>query len=85
MGHEGKYAGIGFAEDEKLREFLEWADMVFAMEEWMKEDLSKRFPMGYLKKQVVVLDVADVYQRGQPELVEILDRKIRGHVSGPAD
>ena len=75
LGHEARHAGIQ-SSDEALRPLLEWADTVLVMETWMRKELSKRFPGEYLKKQIVVLDIADIYTKGQPELVDILKTKI---------
>lgn len=55
---------------------LEWADIVFVMEEHQRSEISKRFPVGYLKKRIINLEVPDTYYFQQPELIEILKSKI---------
>ena len=78
LGHEARHAGIQ-SSDEELLPLLEWADTVFVMETWMRKELSERFPGEYLKKRILVLDIADIYKKGQPELVAILKSKLRTH------
>lgn len=76
LGHEARHAGIQ-SSDEELQPLLEWADAVFVMEKWMRKELSERFPGEYLKKRIMVLDVKDIYRKDQPELVNILAKKIK--------
>jgi predicted protein tyrosine phosphatase len=55
---------------------LEWADIVFVMEEFQREELSKRFPKQYMKKKILSLEIPDVFSYNQPELKEILKEKM---------
>ena len=55
---------------------LEWADMILVMEETQRSELGKRFPDMYLKKQILSLDIQDIYQYNQPELKDMLTKKI---------
>ena len=77
MGHEAKSAGIRAEGDGRLKSLLEWAEVVFVMEKWMQDEIAERFPGEYLKKRILVLDIPDIYSKGQPELVELLRGRIR--------
>jgi predicted protein tyrosine phosphatase len=55
---------------------LEWADVVVVMEEQQREEIAKRFPGFYLKKQILNVEIADIYQYNQPELIMQLKEKI---------
>lgn len=56
-------------------ELLEWADVVFVMEETHREKLAKQF-RSYLKnKRVVCLDIPDEFAYMDPALVDLLEKK----------
>lgn len=55
---------------------LSWADVIVVMEEEQRKELAKRFPKQYLKKQILSLDIPDVYFYNQPELIEVLKEKM---------
>lgn len=54
---------------------LEWADLVAVMEDRQRTEISKRFPAQYLQKQIISLDIPDIYHYNQPELIDELKRK----------
>lgn len=73
-----------FATRPVSRALLEWADRVFVMCE--REDrhathLLLRFPG--LSRPVVDLDLEDRWQRGHPELVKRLLKKLTPHLGAP--
>ena len=70
-------AGLG-AECERpvTAALLDWADMVFVMEHHHRKALKQRFRDQLGTKSVVVLGIPDEYERMQPELVELLERKV---------
>ena len=69
----GKCAGV-FAGLKK--EDLEWADVVYVFEELQRSEINKRFPTQYLKKQILCLDIPDVYGYMDDRLVDVLRRKL---------
>ena len=69
----GLYSGNVLSEKELL-----WADVVAVMEEEQRSEIAKRFPKLYLQKQIVCLDIPDLFHRDQPELVSLLHDKIVG-------
>ena len=56
---------------------LKWADIIVVMEEEQRHEIAKRFPKQYLMKRIVSLDVPDMFAFNQPELVDMLNRKIK--------
>lgn len=68
-------AGVG--EDAELDpSLLEWADVVYVMEDWQRTRISELFPKEYMKKKIISLDIPDVYSLMQPELVKLLKKSI---------
>jgi len=71
---ETKSAGLYSIKPIKKAE-IEWADIIIVMEEEQREELSKRFPNSYLKKQILNLEIPDIYHFNQPELINLLNTK----------
>lgn len=59
---------------------IEWADLIFVMEESHKNRISKRYAKLLADKKIVVLDIPRVYDFMQPELVELLKAKVLGNI-----
>ena len=55
---------------------LAWADLIVVMEDEQRSELAKRFPEQYLKKQIISLNISDIYQYNQPELIKTLNSKM---------
>ena len=58
-------------------EQLEWADIVFVMEEIQRTRLGELYPKQYMKKRILNLEIPDVYRFNQPELVELLKQRMK--------
>ena len=56
-------------------ELLDWADVVFVMEQTHREKLSKRFRPHLKSKRVICLDIPDQFSYMDPALVELLEKK----------
>lgn len=56
------------------KELIEWADMIFAMEEHHKQALMQINPKAAAK--TIVLNIEDHYLKGDPELAQILKAKL---------
>ena len=69
----GRCAGVftGLKEED-----LEWADIVYVMEEHQRSEIGKQFPAQYLKKRILNLDIPDIYGYMDSELVGVLRRKL---------
>jgi predicted protein tyrosine phosphatase len=59
------------------KEQLEWADVVIVMEEDHRKEVGLLYPDIYLKKKIIVLDIPDQYRYMQPELIKILEQKMK--------
>ncbi len=63
-------------------DLIEWADIIFAMENRHRDKLRQRFGKQLEQKRLIVLGIRDDYDYMQPELVEILKRKVPQHLPG---
>ncbi|MGN7979100.1 low molecular weight protein tyrosine phosphatase family protein [Microbacterium sp. 22195] len=76
-GIEVASAGLKPDADEVLGpEDLEWADLVLVMENKHKRELSRRFMRHLDHVRVAVLGIPDDYDFMDPDLVEILLRRV---------
>jgi len=55
-------------------DLLEWADVVFVMEEGHRKFISEKFPNS--KKKIINLDIHDSYYFMDEELVKVLKEKV---------
>ncbi len=58
------------------KEQIQKADITVVMEEGHRTELSKRFPKEYIKKRILSLGIPDIYYYNQPELKEMLRKKV---------
>jgi predicted protein tyrosine phosphatase len=63
-------------------ELIEWAEVIFAMENYHRNKLRQRFGKLLDGKRLIVLRIRDDYDYMQPELVEILKQKVPPHLPG---
>ncbi len=82
---EVRSAGLApFARTALTRELLLWADRIFVMNE--REDQHRtliRFRFPDVDRPIVDLDVRDLWNRGDPELVSLLLRRLKSHLGPP--
>jgi predicted protein tyrosine phosphatase len=77
-GLEVASAGTAPDADEPVSpEWLDWADRIFAMEERHRKALSRRFQSHLKNKRIAVLEIPDEFEYMDPELIELLDNKMR--------
>lgn len=57
-------------------EAIEWADIIFVMEKAHKIKLAKKFQPFLKDKRVICLDIPDEFEYMDPNLIEILKRKV---------
>ncbi len=57
-------------------DLLEWADIVFVMEEAHRNKLSKTFRPFLRDQKVICLDIPDQYEYMEPALIELLKAKV---------
>jgi len=51
---------------------LSWADKIIVMEDEQRSEIAKRFPKQYIKKQIISLNISDIYNYNNPELIKII-------------
>jgi predicted protein tyrosine phosphatase len=64
------------AETPLSSEAIQWADIIFVMEKAHRSKLSKNFQSWLKHKRVICLNIPDEYEYMEPELIEILKRKV---------
>lgn len=69
-------AGLYNEEPVEEKDFS-WADIVFVMEEDQRQELAERFPNQYLQKRILSLEIPDSYQYQQPELIQLLRKRMQ--------
>ena len=77
--YEARSAGTDVLDEDPdeqpvTEELLDWADIVFVMEPYHREVIEERFPR--LVKRIVVLNIDDVYYRGDPLLIRMLEERL---------
>ncbi|MBU7004468.1 MAG: phosphotyrosine protein phosphatase [Theionarchaea archaeon] len=77
-GFEARSAGTMVGARRPLtRDEIMWADKIFVMEEHHRYSLLQISPNA--SDKVSVLGIPDLYHRGDPELVEIIRKKLSEH------
>jgi predicted protein tyrosine phosphatase len=56
-------------------ELVQWADLIFVMEEWHQSELARRFRPHLKNKRVICLDIPDEFHFMDPVLVRLLEAK----------
>ncbi|MBU0654487.1 MAG: low molecular weight protein tyrosine phosphatase family protein [Gammaproteobacteria bacterium] len=75
-------AGLGNDAEVRLSiEQIEWATIIFVMEKAHRNKLSKQFKPHLNGKRVICLDIPDDYDYMQPELVRLLESKVKSFLS----
>ena len=71
-GYEVKSAGtmIGYADNPLTIELVDWADLIFCMEEYHRKKVLRLLPESTNK--TYVLGIQDMYPRGHPQLVSLI-------------
>lgn len=77
QGVETDSAGIGNDANVPLSvEQIEWATMIFVMEQAHRNKLSKKFKAHLNGKRIICLNIPDDYEFMQPELIKLLEAKV---------
>jgi predicted protein tyrosine phosphatase len=61
-------------------DLVQWADIIFVMEQYHRNKVVKKFKLLLKGKKVVCLDIPDNYERMDPVLVRLLESKVSKHV-----
>ena len=70
-----KSAGL-YNEKPVSKKELSWADAIVVMEDEQRKEIAQRFPDIYMQKQILSLEIPDVYHYNQPELIDVLKAKV---------
>ena len=62
------------------RQMLDWADLVFIMEEQQRRSLHRRFAGHPALERLICLDIPDEYTFLQPELIALLESRVTPHL-----
>tara|TARA_Y100000310_G_C20695429_1_gene825359 strand:- start:4872 stop:5177 length:306 start_codon:yes stop_codon:yes gene_type:complete len=73
--YQTKSAGL-FNTHSVDKKTLTWADKIFVMEERQRKIIAERFPKEYLQKQILNLNIPDIYNFNDSKLVKSLKQKI---------
>jgi predicted protein tyrosine phosphatase len=83
QGIEALSAGTSVdAETQVSADLIDWAEIIFVMENHHRDKLRNRFGKLLETKRLVVLRIPDNYKYMDSELVEILKNKVCPHLSG---
>lgn len=75
-GFETASAGLNPDADVPVSaELLDWADLVFVMENAQRAKLAKKFSVHLKNKKVVCLGIPDDYEYMDPDLIRLLEIK----------
>lgn len=61
-------------------EHVEWAELIFVMERVHQRRLQQRFGAQLKGRRVICLAIPDDYDYMQPELIELLERKVGSYL-----
>lgn len=74
-------AGLNRAAEQPVTaELVAWADLIFVMEKAHQRRLTARFRASLNGQRVICLDIPDEYAFMAPELVQLLEAKVRPHL-----
>ena len=59
---------------------LEWADLIFIMDDQQRRSLKRRFGSHPALEHLICLDIPDDFAFMQPELVELLQERTKSHL-----
>jgi predicted protein tyrosine phosphatase len=65
---------------ELTAENINWADLIFVMEEKHKQTMIERFPIEIEQKKIVVLDIQDKYKFMDDELIQEIKTKVSKYI-----
>lgn len=60
------------------KDMIDWADIIFVMEEKNKQAIVQIDPLA--ERKIVVLDIPDRFRRNQSELIELLEDRVRPYI-----
>jgi len=84
LGIVSDFAGLSNDADERLSaEQILWADIVFVMEKRHAKRLNDLYGALLRDKRVIMLNVPDTFSYGNPDLISLLEPKLRAALHQP--
>lgn len=78
-GFEARSAGIWpNAKRRVTRDLIDWADLIFVMEEYHKDVIVALKPEA--ESKIIVLNIPDIYARNDPRLIRLLKERLSEHL-----
>ena len=75
--YEARSCGVQAHQETMCDESLvEWADVIFCMQRWHRDALMRNIP-GATETRIEVLDIPDMYRRGESRLVMLLRERLK--------
>lgn len=62
-------------------DLIEWADIIFVMEESHRKKVTNKFKSLLKQKKLVCLHIPDKYQKMEPALVKLLKNKLKKYIN----
>ncbi len=76
---EVKSAGIDDSAEVRVNgELLEWADYIFVMANYHRRWLRERYPSLPAEKEIICLNIPDMFEFMDPALISELQEKVEG-------
>jgi len=81
-GVETASAGVNNDADVPVsQELLEWADLIFVMEQNHRKKLTARFASKLANKRIICLNISDDYEYMAPTLIKVLEARVGRYLS----
>lgn len=61
-------------------QLLVWADIIFVMEKHHKEKLVQKFPQETGNKEIIILEIPDIYNYMDKGLIEEIEDSVAGYL-----
>jgi predicted protein tyrosine phosphatase len=81
--HDLDVRSAGTSEDALVRvnkRMLEWADVIFTMDEQQRADLERMFPSHPVLDRLICLDIQDDFTFLEPALIKLLEERVKVHL-----
>ena len=79
-GFDVQSAGTSTYANRKISlQLIEWADIIFVMQDHHKKSITKLNPKA--EDKIIVLNIPDIYIRNEPKLIRILKTKLAKYLN----
>ena len=78
--HDVRYAGTSYFAVKRInKKDIKWVDKIFVMEQYHQKYIEEKYPLSK-EKEIIVLNIPDIYYRNDPELINILKEKLKEYL-----